>query len=101
MTTVSCPKQSQLVYRPRKPERTALFQVIKKHFNTWYSNSENPIPGYVSMMYIIEIFVSLFLEQKMAFLRSRWMEWLILSLYQIHHIEMIIAIHRTGKIDEF
>ena len=48
MTTVSCPKKSQLEYKPRRPEKTALFQVIKKHFVTWCKQSENPIPKYVS-----------------------------------------------------
>jgi hypothetical protein len=48
MTTVSCPKKSQFEYKPRRPEKTALFQVIKKHFNTWCRRSENPIPGYIS-----------------------------------------------------
>jgi hypothetical protein len=47
MTTVSCPKKSQLEYKPRRPEKTPLFQVIKKHFNTWCRQSENPIPGYI------------------------------------------------------
>jgi hypothetical protein len=48
MTTVSCPKKSQFEYKPRRPEKTALFQVIKKHFNTWCRQSENPLPGYIS-----------------------------------------------------
>ena len=41
-----CPKQNQMVYRPRKPEKTVLFEIIKKHYNTWYKRSENPIPQY-------------------------------------------------------
>ena len=48
MSTVSCHKKSQREYKPRRPERTVLFQLIKKHFNTWYNNSKNPVPGYVS-----------------------------------------------------
>jgi hypothetical protein len=48
MSTVSCHKKSQREYKPRSPERTVLFQLIKKHFNTWYNNSKNPVPGYVS-----------------------------------------------------
>ena len=48
MSTVSCHKKSQREYKPRRPERTPLFQVIKKHFNTWFNNSKNPVPGYVS-----------------------------------------------------
>ena len=48
MTTVSCPKKSQLEYKLRRPEKTPFFQVIKKHFNTWCRQSVNPIPGYIS-----------------------------------------------------
>jgi hypothetical protein len=47
MATLSCPRQSLAVYRPRRPEKTVLFQVIKKYYNTWYKNSKDPIPYYV------------------------------------------------------
>lgn len=50
MTSISCPKKSQAVYRPRRPEKTPLFQVIKKHFNTWYKQStehDKPVPCYI------------------------------------------------------
>ena len=41
---LSCPKQSQLVYRPRRPEKTVLFGVIKKHYKTWHKSAQKPIP---------------------------------------------------------
>lgn len=44
---LSCSKQSQLVYRPRRPEKTVLFEVIKKHYKTWHKNAQKPIPQYV------------------------------------------------------
>jgi hypothetical protein len=47
MTTLSCPKKTQSVYRPRRPEKTVLFEVVKKHYTTWYRNAENPVPHYV------------------------------------------------------
>ena len=50
MTTLSCPKQSLAVYRPRRPEKTSLFQVIKKNFTSWCKQRdthENPVPRYV------------------------------------------------------
>src|SRR5262245_34737702 len=47
MTTLSCPKKSQVVYRPRRPERSVLFEVIKKHYNTWHKNADKPVPQYV------------------------------------------------------
>ena len=36
-----------LVYRPRRPEKTVLFEVIKKYYKTWRKNSKEPIPQYV------------------------------------------------------
>ena len=51
MTSLSCPKKSQAIYRPRKPEKTPLFQVVKKHFSTWHkqrAKCDNPVPNYVS-----------------------------------------------------
>jgi hypothetical protein len=54
MTTLSCPKKSQAVYRPRRPEKTPLFQVIKKHYHTWHKkreNLENPVPDYVDSVF--------------------------------------------------
>jgi hypothetical protein len=40
MSSLSCPKASLTVYRPRKPEKTVLFGVIKKYFTTWSKKSE-------------------------------------------------------------
>jgi hypothetical protein len=42
-----CPKLSQTLYRPRRPENTVLFSIIKKYYNTWKKNTQNPIPCYV------------------------------------------------------
>ncbi len=47
MSSICCPKKSEVIYRPRKPEKTVLFDVIKRHYKTWYKNSENPIPKYI------------------------------------------------------
>lgn len=47
MSSLSCPKQSQFVYRPRRPEKTVLFEVVKKYYKTWRSNSVETIPKYV------------------------------------------------------
>ena len=50
MTALSCPKTSLAVYKPRRPEKTVLFQVIKKYYKTWAKKSENSdkkIPLYV------------------------------------------------------
>lgn len=47
MSSLCCPKKSEFVYRPRRPEKTVLFEVIKKNYNTWYKNSEEPVPAYV------------------------------------------------------
>src|SRR5207253_10555962 len=38
---------SQSVYRPRWPEKTVLFSVVKKHYTTWHKNAENPVPQYI------------------------------------------------------
>jgi hypothetical protein len=35
MVTLGCPKKSQSEYRPRRPEKTLLFEVIKKHYSTY------------------------------------------------------------------
>ena len=40
MATLSCPKKSQVVYRPRRPEKTILFEVIKRHHATWHKENE-------------------------------------------------------------
>ena len=51
MAILSCPKKSLTVYRPRKPEKTPLFQIVKKHYKTWHKkrdNSENPVPHYIA-----------------------------------------------------
>ena len=47
MTTVCCSKKSHTVYRPRRPEKTTLFQVVKKHYSTWNRNSKEPVSRYV------------------------------------------------------
>lgn len=47
MSSTCCSKKSQSIYRPRRPEKTVLFETIKKHYKTWQSKSENAIPKYV------------------------------------------------------
>jgi hypothetical protein len=47
MGTLTCSKKSQGVYRPRSPEKTVLFEVIKKHYNTWHKYAETPVPYYI------------------------------------------------------
>jgi hypothetical protein len=47
MVTLSCPKKSQSVYRPRRPEKTVLFEVVKKHYKTWHNKAEVPVPQYI------------------------------------------------------
>ena len=47
MATLNCSKKSQSVYRQRRPEKTVLFEVVKKHYKTWHKNVENPVPKYV------------------------------------------------------
>ena len=54
MATLSCPKQSLAAYRPRRPEKTPLFQVIKKNFIPWRKareNKENPVPHYIEKVF--------------------------------------------------
>ena len=54
MTALSCPKQTLAVYRPRKPEKTALFQVIKKNYLLWHNNRaklEAPVPNYMENVF--------------------------------------------------
>ncbi len=54
MTALSCPKQILAVYRPRKPEKTALFQVIKKNYLPWRKNRaklETPVPNYIENVF--------------------------------------------------
>jgi hypothetical protein len=46
MSALCCPKKTEAIYRPRKPEKTVLFSVIKKHYKTWYKNSEEAVPKY-------------------------------------------------------
>jgi hypothetical protein len=45
--SLCCPKQSQAVYKPRRPEKTVLFEIIKKRCNTWHKNSEKNVPKYI------------------------------------------------------
>ncbi|MGA8164455.1 MAG: transposase, partial [Waddliaceae bacterium] len=47
MSSICCPKKSQAVYRPRKPEKTVFFDIIKKTYKTWHTNSKDPVPKYV------------------------------------------------------
>ena len=47
MATLSCPKQSQAVYRPRRPEKTVFYEVTKKHYTTWSKHQEK-IPYHIS-----------------------------------------------------
>lgn len=50
LATLSCPKKSQAVYRPRRPEKTVLFEVIKRHHATWHKEhekTEGPVPYYI------------------------------------------------------
>jgi len=54
MATLSCPKQSLAIYRQRRPEKTALFQVIKKNYLPWRktrNDQENPIPHYMENIF--------------------------------------------------
>ena len=51
MSSLCCPKKSQTIYRPRKPEKTVLFGVIKKHYKTWHKNSEEPVPNYIDKQF--------------------------------------------------
>jgi hypothetical protein len=37
---VCCHKTSPTVYKPRRPEKTVLFEVIKKHYKTWHKKHE-------------------------------------------------------------
>jgi hypothetical protein len=47
MTALSCPKRSPAVYKPRSPEKTVLFEVVKKHYKTWHKKNEKPVPFYI------------------------------------------------------
>jgi len=51
METANCPKQSQVVYRPRRPEKTVLFKVVKKHYKTWVNNLGKPVPYHVDKVF--------------------------------------------------
>src|SRR5262249_16126373 len=53
MQLSECPKLSNIIYRPRKPEKTALFEVIKKHYRTWGQQTEKPVPKYVEKTFQI------------------------------------------------
>lgn len=44
MSTICCPQKTQAVYQPRQPEKTALFDVIKKHYVTRQKNSKDLAP---------------------------------------------------------
>lgn len=47
MLLAPCLKQSQSIYRSRRPEKTVLFRVIKKHYRTWKNNLKRLLPRYV------------------------------------------------------
>lgn len=52
MASLCCPKQT--LYRPRKPEKTPLFQVIKKNYLHWHKNREKletPVPHYIENVF--------------------------------------------------
>ena len=51
MTTLSCRKKAQSVYRQRRPEKTVLFEVIKKHYKTWKRTRDDPVPQYVDKVF--------------------------------------------------
>ena len=43
-----CPQKiKQAVYRPRRPDKTDLFKIIKKHYNTWKHQSSQKPKWYV------------------------------------------------------
>jgi hypothetical protein len=42
-----CQKLVQAVYRPRRPEKSILFEVVKKHYRTWKRNAQNPVSRHV------------------------------------------------------
>jgi len=50
MATLSCPKKIQ-VYRPRRPEKTVLFQVVKKHYTTMRKRASTPIPAHADRIF--------------------------------------------------
>ncbi len=47
MATLCCPKQIA-VYRPRRPEKTPLYELIKRHYTTWHQNCEKEVPRYIA-----------------------------------------------------
>ncbi len=50
MVSLSCPKLSQAVYRPRRSEKTPLYELVKKHYTTWHRErcrSETEVPNYI------------------------------------------------------
>ena len=51
MATLTCSKKTLAVYRPRRPEKTVLFEVIKKNYNTWSKNAKDPIPKHVDITF--------------------------------------------------
>ncbi len=46
MLLTRCSKQSSAIYRPRRPDKTALFEIIKKHYRTWLQNTKQIVPKY-------------------------------------------------------
>jgi hypothetical protein len=51
MASLTCPKISPAVYKPRRPEKTVFFQVVKKYYTTWPKNLKKPIVRF-HFMYI-------------------------------------------------
>jgi len=47
MASFTCPKQSLAVYRPRRPDKTVLYEVTKRHYTTWHKHHET-IPHHIS-----------------------------------------------------
>src|SRR5208283_5160364 len=47
---LSCPKISPAVYKPRRPDKTVFYQIIKKYYKTWVKKSEKEgkkIPSHI------------------------------------------------------
>lgn len=47
MASLSCPKQTLAVYRPRRPDKTVLYEVTKRHYTTWHKQHET-MPYHIS-----------------------------------------------------
>ena len=48
--SVTCPQFKQAVYRPRRPDKTVFYQVVKKYYKSWVKQREQDnkhIPAYI------------------------------------------------------